>query len=103
MAIEILEQRPLIFDPAGGHLRRRLRDAGSRWGSCSQCEEAAVHDLDGAGNHGAGDRCRGLRLAAYGTSEGGTVITSSSQPIGAEPSEDEDHAALKSLPEQLVN
>ena len=51
---------------------------------------------------GQGGDVGGSSWKPSATSAGGTVITSGGQPIGADPTEDEDDSALKPLPERLV-
>jgi ParB family chromosome partitioning protein len=100
VAMEALEQRPLIFDPAE-LVRAGVFATLDRDGSLAvhrgyvrledePLEEAAVQDIDD-GEH-----------VGQGGDAGGAVITSNGQLIRAEPSEDEDDGALKPLPERLV-
>lgn len=112
MAMEALEQRPLIYDPA------EVARAGvfvtlDRDGSLAiyrsyvrpedePREETAVQDGDSADDMGQGDDVGGSRWKPSATSAGGTVITSGGQLIGTDPTEDEDDSALKPLPERLV-
>ncbi|CAM5548897.1 hypothetical protein FALB51S_00166 [Frigidibacter albus] len=112
MAMEDLEQRPLIYDPV------EVGRAGvfvtlDRHGSLAiyrgyvrpedePCEETAVQDGDGADAMGQGDDVGVSNWKPSATSTGGTVITSRGQPIGSEPFEEEDDGALKPLPERLV-
>jgi ParB family chromosome partitioning protein len=112
MAMEALEQRPLNFDPA------EVSRAGvfvtlDRGGSLAvhrgyvrpedePREETAVQDGDCADAMGQGGDAGGADWQASVSSGGGTVITSGGQPIGADPSEEDDDGALKPLPERLV-
>ena len=112
VAMEAIEQRPLTFDPAEV-VRAGVFVTLDRDGSLAiyrgyvrpedePREESAVRgdgDADAMGQ-GAGAGVTGWQPSA--TSTGATVITSGGQPIGAEPSEDEDDGALKPLPERLV-
>ncbi len=112
MAMEALEQRPLIYDPA------EIARAGvfvtlDRDGSLAiyrgyvrpedePREETAVHGVDGAGVVGQGGDVGVSSWKPSATSAGGTVITSGGQPVSADASEEEDDGALKPLPERLV-
>jgi ParB family chromosome partitioning protein len=112
MAMEALEQRPLIYDEA------EIARAGvfvtlDRDGSLAVYrgyvrpedeprEESAVHDGDGADAIGQGGDVGGSGWQASVSSVGGTVITSGGQPIGMDASDEEDDGALKPLPERLV-
>lgn len=112
MAMEALEQRPLIYDPA------EIARAGvfvtlDRDGSLAvyrgyvrpedeSREETAVQDGDGADAMGQGGDVGVSSWKPSGTSVGGTVITSAGQPITTDPSEDEDDCAMKPLPERLI-
>ena len=112
MAMESLEQRPLIYDPAEvGH-------AGvfvtlDRGGSLAVYrgyvrpedeprEETAVQDGDGADAMGQGGDLGVSNWNQSATSAVGTVITSGGHPISADASDEEDDGALKPLPERLV-
>ncbi len=112
MAMEALEQRPLIYDPA------QVARAGvfvtlDRDGSLAVYrgyvrpedeprDETAVQNADGADGMGQGGDVGVSSWKPSATSAGGTVITSGGQPIGADPSDEEDDGALKPLPERLV-
>jgi len=112
VAMEAFKQRPLIFDPAevvragvfvtldrDGHLavyRGYVRPEDE------PREETLVQDGDGADAMGQGGDAGGSGWRNSVASVGGTVITSGGQPIGANPSEEEDDGALKPLPERLV-
>jgi ParB family chromosome partitioning protein len=112
MAMEALEQRPLIYDPAevarAGVFVTLDRDGslaiyrGYVRPEDEPREETAVQDGDGEGAIGQGGEGLGSSWQPSAPSVGGTVITSGGQPIGAEPSEEEDDGALKPLPERLV-
>ncbi|MBZ4691137.1 MAG: DNA-binding protein [Cereibacter sp.] len=109
MAMEALEQRPLIYDPT------EIARAGvfvtlDRDGSLAiyrgyvrpedePHEETAVQADDAADGMGQGGVSSWKPSA---TSAGGTVITSGGQLIGADASDEEDDGALKPLPERLV-
>ncbi|OHC53289.1 ParB/RepB/Spo0J family partition protein (plasmid) [Cereibacter azotoformans] len=111
-AMEELEQRPLIYDPA------EVGRAGvfvtlDREGALAVYrgyvrpedepgEETAVQDGDGADGMGQGGEGAGSRWNPSTSPAGGTVITSGGQPIGVDASEEEDDGALKPLPERLV-
>ncbi len=112
MAMEALEQRPLIYDPAEV-ARAGLFVTLDRDGSLAVYrgyvrpedearEETAVQEGDAADDMGQGGKGVGSSWQPSAPSVGGTVITSGGQPIGAEPSEEEDDGALKPLPERLV-
>ena len=112
MAMEVLEQRPLIYDPAevarSGVFVTLDRDGslaiyrGYVRPEDEPREETAVQDGDDAAGMGqGGDACGSIRKPSA-TSAGGTVITSGGQPIGADASEEDDDGALKPLPERLV-
>jgi ParB family chromosome partitioning protein len=112
MAMEALEQRPLIYDEA------EIARAGvfvtlDRDGSLAVYrgyvrpedeprEETAVQDGDGADAMGQGGDVGVSTWKPSATSAGGIVITSGGQPIGADASDEEDDGALKPLPERLV-
>jgi ParB family chromosome partitioning protein len=112
MAMEALEQRPLIYDPAevarAGVFVTLDRDGrlavypGYVRPEDEPREETAVQTDDGAGVMGQGGDVGGSGWKSSATSVGGTVITSGGQPIGADGSEEEDDGALKPLPERLV-
>ena len=55
-------------------------------------EDSAVHAVDGAG-----DLCRGVRLAAVADLGEGTVVTPGGMPIGTDLSEHQDGGALSKL------
>jgi ParB family chromosome partitioning protein len=112
MAMEALEQRPMIYDPAEV-VRAGVFVTLDRDGSLEvyrgyvrpedePCEETAVQDGDGVDAVGQGADVGGSGWQSSEISEGGTIITSGGQPIGAERSEEEDDGALKPLPERLV-
>ncbi|RBP84974.1 ParB family chromosome partitioning protein [Rhodobacter sp. 140A] len=111
-AMESLEQRPLIYDPAevgrAGVFVTLDRDGslavyrGYVRPEDEPREETAVQDGDGADDMGQGGDVGVSSCKPSGTSVGGTVITSGGQPIGADLSEEEDDGALKPLPERLV-
>ncbi|MCO8146449.1 ParB N-terminal domain-containing protein [Rhodovulum tesquicola] len=111
-AMEALEQRPLIFDPAevacAGAFVTLDRDGslavyrGYVRPEDEPREESAVPgdgDADATGQ-GAVAGIPGWQPSA--SSAGVTVITSGGQPIGTDPSDDDDDGALKPLPERLV-
>jgi len=112
MAMEALEQRPLIYDPAevarAGVFVTLDRDGslaiyrGYVQPEDEPREETAVQNGDGANAMGQGDDVGVSSWKPSGTSVGGIVITSGGQPIGADLSEEEDDGALKPLPERLV-
>ncbi|KAF0113508.1 MAG: chromosome partitioning protein ParB family [Rhodobacteraceae bacterium] len=112
MAMEALEQRPLIYDPAevsrAGVFVTLDRDGtlaiyrGYVRPEDEPREETAVQDGDGADAIGQGGDVGVSSWKPSATSAGGTVITSGAQPIGADPSDEEDDGALKPLPERLV-
>ncbi|QRF68763.1 ParB/RepB/Spo0J family partition protein [Ponticoccus alexandrii] len=112
MAMEALEQRPLIFDPAevarGGVFVTLDRDGslavyrGYVRPEDEPCEETAVQDGDCADAMGQGGDVGVSNWKPSAISAGGTVITSGGHPIGADASDEEDDGALKPLPERLV-
>jgi len=112
MAMEALEQRPLIYDSAevarAGVFVTLDRDGslavyrGYVRPEDEPREEAAVQNADGADAMGQGGDVGVSSWKPSGTSVGGTVITSGGQPIGSDGSEEEDDGALKPLPERLV-
>lgn len=112
MAMERLEQRPLIYDPAEvGHAGVFVtldRDGslavyrGYVRPEDEPREETAVQDGDGVDAMGQGGDVGGSSWNASSISAVGTVITSGGQPIGADASDEEDDGALKPLPERLV-
>jgi ParB family chromosome partitioning protein len=112
MAMEALEQRPLIYDPAevarAGVFVTLDRDGslaiyrGYVRPEDEPHEESAVQDGGGAGVVGQGGDVGVSSWHPSATFVGGTIITSGGQPIGADPSEEEDDGALKPLPERLV-
>jgi ParB family chromosome partitioning protein len=112
MAMEAVEQRPLIYDPTevarAGVFVTLDRDGslavyrGYVRPEDEPREETAVQDGDGADAMGQGGDVGVSSWKPSATSAGGTVITSGGQPIGADASEDEDDGALKPLPERLV-
>jgi ParB family chromosome partitioning protein len=111
MAMEALEQRPLIYDPAevprAGVFVTLDRDGslavyrGYVRPEDEPREETAVQADDGADAMGQGGDAGGSDWQTS-VSSGGTVITSGGQPIGADASEEDDDGALKPLPERLV-
>ncbi len=112
MAMEALEQRPLIYDEAevgrAGVFVTLDRDGslavyrGYVRPEDEPREETAVLDGDGVDAMGQGADAGGSGWTPSATSVGGTVITSGGQPIGADPSEEDDDGAPKPLPERLV-
>ncbi|NEY92049.1 ParB/RepB/Spo0J family partition protein [Tabrizicola oligotrophica] len=114
VAMEAIEQRPLIFDPTevtrAGVFVTLDRDGGlavyrgyvrpedePREESAIRLGRDAHADAMGQGGDAG---ISGWQPAA--SSGGGTVITSGGQLIGADLSEDEDDGALRPLPERLV-
>jgi ParB family chromosome partitioning protein len=112
MAMEALEQRPLIYDPAevarAGVFVTLDRDGslaiyrGYVRPEDEPREETAVQDGDSPDAMGQGVDAGGSGWTPSATSVGGTVITSGGQPIGADPSEEDDDGSLKPLPERLI-
>jgi ParB family chromosome partitioning protein len=112
MAMEALEQRPLIYDLAevarAGVFVMLDRDGslaiyrGYVRPEDEPREGTAVQDGDGADAMGQGGDACGSSWKPSATSAGGTVISSGGQPIGTDASEDDDDGALKPLPERLV-
>ncbi|WP_149143134.1 ParB/RepB/Spo0J family partition protein [Gemmobacter caeruleus] len=112
MAMEALEQRPLIYDPAevgrAGVFVTLDRDGslavyrGYVRPEDEPREETAVKDADGADVMGQGGDVGVSSWKPSGTSVGGTVITSGGQAVGADASDEEDDGGLKPLPERLV-
>ncbi|SEO20466.1 chromosome partitioning protein, ParB family, partial [Gemmobacter aquatilis] len=112
MAIEALEQRPLIFDPAevarAGVFVTLDRDGslavdrGYVRPEDEPREETAVQDVDGADAMGQERDVGGSGWQAFVSSGGRTVINSCGQPISADLAEDEEDGGLKPLPERLV-
>ena len=112
MAMEDLEQRPLIYDPVevgrAGVFVTLDRDGslavyrGYVRPEDEPREETAVQEGDDADGMGQGGDVGGSSWKPSATSAGGTVNTSGGQPIGADPTDDEDDGALKPLPERLV-
>lgn len=112
MAMEALEQRTLIYDPAevgrAGVFVTLDRDGslavyrGYVRPEDEPREETAVQDGDGADAMGQGGDVGVSSWKPSATSAGGTVITSGGQPIGMDASDDEDDGALKPLPERLI-
>ena len=114
MAMEALEQRPLIYDPAevglAGVFVTLDRDGslaiyrGYVRPEDEPREESAVQNVDGEGAMGQGGDIGGSGWTPPAGSAGGAVITSGGQLIGGDASEDEDEygGALKPLPERLV-
>lgn len=112
MAMEALEQRPLIYDPTevgrAGVFVTLDRDGslavyrGYVRPEDEPREESAVQDGDAADAMGQGGDVGGPSWKPSVTSGGGTVITSGGQPIGADACEEDDDGALKRLPERLV-
>ncbi len=112
MAMEALEQRPLIYDLAevarAGVFVTLNRDGGLAVyrgyvrPKDEPREETAVQEGDRADVMGQGGDVGVSSWKPSGTSVGGTVITSGGQPIGADPTEEDDDGALKPLPERLV-
>ena len=112
MAMEALEQRPLIYNPAevgcAGVFVTLDRDGsiavyrGYVRPEDEPREETAVQNGDGADAMGQEDDVGVSSWNPSATTAGGTVITSGGPPIGADSSEDEDDGAMKPLPERLV-
>jgi ParB family chromosome partitioning protein len=112
MAMEALEQRPLIYDPTevarAGVFVTLDRDGslavyrGYVRPEDEPREETAAQEGDGADAMGQGGDVGVPSWKPSATSAGGTVISSGGQPIGTDASEDDDDAALKPLPERLV-
>jgi ParB family chromosome partitioning protein len=112
MAMEALEQRPLIYDeaelPRAGVFVTLDRDGslaiyrGYVRPEDEPCEETAVQDGDGADAMGQEGDVGLSNWKPSATSTRGAVITSGGHPIGADPSEEDDDGALKPLPERLV-
>ena len=112
MAMEALEQRPLIYDeaeiPRSGVFVTLDRDGslavyrGYVRPEDEPREETAVQDGDGADAMGQGSDVGLSSWKPSATSAGGTIITSGGQPTGADASDEEDDWALKPLPERLV-
>jgi ParB family chromosome partitioning protein len=112
MAMEALEQRPLIYDPAevgrAGVFVTLDRDGslavyrGYVRPEDEPREETAVQDGGGADAMGQGGDVGVSGWNSAPTSAGGTVITSGGQPIGADAPEEEDDGAMKPLPDRLV-
>ena len=112
MAMEALEQRPLIYDPAevgragvfvtldrDGSLRSIAAMSGPRMSRArrprSRMPKARVKWGRGADIGGSG-------WQPSASSTPGTIITSGGQPNSADLSDEEDDGALKPLPERLV-
>jgi len=112
MAMEVLEQRPLIYDPvevARAGVFVTLDQNGSLAiyrgyvrPEDEPREDTAVQEGDGADVLGQGVDVAGFSWKPSATPAGGTVITSGGHPIGADASEEDDDGALKPLPERLV-
>lgn len=112
MAMEAVEQRPLIYDQAevarAGVFVTLDRDGslaiyrGYVRPEDEPREETAVQDGDGADDMGQGGDVVVSSQKHSGTSVGGTVITLGGQPIGVDASDEEDDGAPKPLPERLV-
>jgi ParB family chromosome partitioning protein len=112
MAMEALEQRPLIYDPAevgrAGVLVTLERDgslAVYRRYVRPEDEpraETTAQDAEGAGEMGQGADISGSGWQPSASSTPGTVITSGGQSNSADLSDEEDDGALKPLPERLV-
>lgn len=112
MAMEAIEQRPLIYDQAevarAGVFVTLDRDGclavyrGYVRPEHEPREETAVQNGDGTDVMGQGGDSGGSGWQPSASSTPGTVITSGGQPVGADSSEDEDDGALKPLPERLV-
>jgi ParB family chromosome partitioning protein len=110
--MEALEQRPLVYDEAevsrAGVFVTLDRDGSLAFyrgfvrPEDEPREETAVQDGDGADAMRQGGDIGGSGWQSSGASVGGTIITTNGQPIGADPSEEEDDGALKPLPERLV-
>jgi len=112
MAMEALEQRPLIYDeaelPRAGVFVTLDRDGslaiyrGYVRPEDEPCEETAVQDGDGADAMGQEGDVGLSNWKPSATSTRGAVITSGGHPIGVDASEEDDDGALKPLPERLV-
>jgi ParB family transcriptional regulator, chromosome partitioning protein len=112
MAMEALEQRPLIYDPTeiarAGVFVTLDRDGtlavyrGYVRPEDEPREETAVQEGDGPDAMGQGGDAGVSSWNPSATSAGGTVIISGGHPIGADASDEEDDGALKPLPERLV-
>ncbi|MFM8938711.1 MAG: DNA-binding protein, partial [Phenylobacterium sp.] len=113
MAMEALEQRPLIYDSAeigrAGVFVTLDRDGslavyrGYVRPEDEPREETAVQDGDGADSMGQGGDVGVSSWKPSATSAGGTVVMSSGgQVVGTDASEEDDDGALKPLPERLV-
>ena len=112
MAMEALEQRPLIYDPTevgrAGVFVTLDRDGslavyrGYVRPEDEPRKESAVQDGDAADAMGQGGDVGGPSWKPSVTSGGGTVITSGGQPIGADACEEDDDGALKRVSERLV-
>jgi ParB family chromosome partitioning protein len=112
MAMEALEQRPLIYDPVevahAGVFVTLDRDGclavyrGYVRPEDEPREETAVQEDNGEDAMGQGSDVGGSSWTSAATSGGGTVITTGGQPISADHSEEDDDGALKPLPERLV-
>jgi ParB family chromosome partitioning protein len=102
VAMEALEQRPMIYDPAE-LVRAGVFVTLDRDGSLTvyrgyvRPEDEPRADATGQGGDAGGSGWQPSAISGVGT-----VITSGGQPLGAELAEDEDDGALKPLPERLV-
>ncbi len=111
-AMESLEQRPLIYDPAevgrAGAFVTLDRDGrlaiyrGYVRPEDEPREETAVQEDGAVDAMAQGEHVGGSGWTPSAASARGTVITLGGQPIGADPSDEEDDGALKPLPERLV-
>ncbi len=111
-AMEALEQRPLIHDPAevarAGVFVTLDRDGslavyrGYVRPEDEPREETAVQDGDGVDAMGQGGDGSVSSWHPSATSAGGTIVTSGGQPISADQTDDADDGTLKPLPERLV-
>ncbi|PZQ96077.1 MAG: DNA-binding protein [Cereibacter sphaeroides] len=107
VAMEALEQRPLIFDPlevgrAGAFVTLDRNGKLAVYRGFVRPEDEPPEDfaVEDAIGQGADPGVSGWQPSAV--SGGGPVIISGGQPIGAELSEEEEDGALKPLPERLV-
>ncbi|SIS91071.1 ParB/RepB/Spo0J family partition protein [Phaeovulum vinaykumarii] len=107
LAMETLEQRPLIFDPAevvrAGAFVTVDRDGRlAVYRGYVRPEDEPSEELPTDGAEDAEAMGQGGDADGAGWQPGATVITSGGQPLGAELPDDEEDGALKPLPERLV-
>ena len=107
LAMETLEQRPLIFDPAevvrAGAFVTVDRDGRlAVYRGYVRPEDEPSEELPTEGAEDAEAMGQGGNADCSGWQPGATVITSGGQPLGAELPDDEEDGALKPLPERLV-